>query len=205
MTLADVALLERHLEEHPGRFALLVCDPVGALMADRDTHRDSDVRGLLAPLASVAMRYDLAVLIVAHFNKAVGVRALHRVVGSIGFVAAVRMAHFVLLDPDNAKRVLVVPAKANLAPMGMAGLSYELESVDLGAGIVVPRILWHDVPEMRNANELMNAVKPEQAEQKLGAEAWLRERLAAGPVLVRVLQEEAKLKVDASWRLRSSE
>ena len=201
MTLADVDLLERYLEQHPGRFVLLTCDPIGALMADRDTHRDSDVRGLLAPLAALAMRHELAVLLVAHLNKSAGTQALHRIVGSIGFAAAVRMVYFLARDPDNDERLLLVPGKANLAPMGMAGLSYELESVDLGNGIVAPRICWHDVPEMRSANEVLSPAKPaaDGAEQS-DAEAWLRERLHDGPVLVRLLQEEARLKVSASWR-----
>ena len=74
---------------------------------------------------------------------------MHRIVGTIGFAAAVRMVYFLARDHDDDDRLLLVPGKANLAPMGMAGLSYELESVDLGAGIVAPRIRWHDVPEMR--------------------------------------------------------
>ena len=115
MTLADVELLERYLEKHPGRFALLTCDPIGALMADRDAHRDSDVRALLAPLASLAMRHDLAILLVAHLNKATNMAALHRIVGSIGFTAAARMVYFLARDHEDANRLLLVPGKANLA------------------------------------------------------------------------------------------
>jgi hypothetical protein len=201
MTLADVDLLERYLQQQPGRFVLLTCDPIGALMADRDTHRDSDVRSLLAPLAALAMRHELAVLLVAHLNKSAGVQALHRIVGSIGFAAAVRMVYFLARDHDNDARLLLVPGKANLAPMGMAGLSYELESVDLGGGIVAPRIRWHDVPEMRSANEVLSppANAANTAEQS-DTEAWLRDRLAAGPVLVRAVQADAETGIDASWR-----
>ena len=159
------------------------------------------MRSLLAPLALLAMRHDLAILLVAHLNKATNMAALHRIVGSIGFSAAARMVYFLARDQEQPNRLLLVPGKANLAPMGMAGLSYELESVDLGGGIVAPRINWHDVPEMRSANEVLSPRKPKAAEQdqtEIGS--WLRERLQGGPVLVRVLQEEARLKVEASWR-----
>lgn len=204
MTLADVELLEAYLVQKPGRFSLLICDPVGALMANRDTHRDSDVRSLLAPLATLAMRHDLAIVLVAHLNKATGMAALHRIVGSIGFTAAARMVYFLARDPDEPNRLLLVPGKANIAPAGMAGISYELESADLGNGVVAPRIKWHDVPEMRSANEVLAPAKPEKVDEaqqeQSEIEGWLCERLAGGPVLVRTLQEDAKLKIPASWR-----
>jgi hypothetical protein len=201
MTLADVDLLDRHLELHRRQFALLVCDPVGALMAGADSHKDSEVRGLLAPLAALAVKHELAVLLVAHLNKATGMTALNRVVGSIGFAAAVRMLYFLVRDPDDRERLLLVPGKANLAPATMAGLSYELESADLGKGIVAPRICWHDVPEMRSANEVLNPPKQDkETPTRLEAEVWLHDRLLPGPVLVRTLQEEAPLAVDGSWR-----
>lgn len=94
----------------------------------------------------------------------------------------------------------MVPGKASLAPMGMAGLSYELASADLGKGIVAPRIVWHDVPEMRNANELLNPVEQSQGrDDREEAEVWLRKQLAHGPMLVRDLREASDVSVSVSW------
>jgi hypothetical protein len=197
MTLADVAQLDAHLARAPSRYALLICDPIGALMARRDTHRDADVRALLAPLAMLAMKYGLAVLLIGHLNKGTNMAALHRVIGSIAFVAAARMVHFLTADPDDAKRLLLVPGKTNIAPMGMAGLSYTLESADRGDGIVAPRIRWHDVPEMRTATELL--APPVAKGEQSAVEDWLREELAAGPVPVKAIKASAETSVDASW------
>jgi len=199
MTLADVAQLDAHLEKHPGRYALLICDPIGALMSGRDTHRDADVRALLAPMALLAMKYNLAVLLIGHLNKGIGMAALHRVIGSIAFVAAARMMHFLTADPDDTTRLLLVPGKTNIAPMGLAGLSYTLESADLGSGIVAPRIRWHDVPEMRSANELLRPRPEHEGDAQLSAEEWLREQLAEGPIAVQAIRTNAETGIEASW------
>ena len=98
---------------------LLIVDPLSAsLGSDVDGHRDQDIRRALAPLVALAERADLAVLALAHLNKAQGGDALSRVLGSRGLTAAVRS---VLTfgrppdaDEDSRERVLAHPA-SNLA------------------------------------------------------------------------------------------
>jgi hypothetical protein len=147
------------------------------------------------------MRFELCVLLVAHLNKAAGLQALYRVIGSIGFTAAARTVYFLSRDPDHQEQLLLLPGKANLAPAKMAGISYELKSVDLGGGIVAPRVAWHDVPEMRSADEILNPPKRQgAAPERLDAGTWLREALAAGPRPVRELKELAGEELRCSWR-----
>ena len=101
-----MAVLDRFLAAHPGWFSLLVCDPVGAFLAGKDSHKDAEVRELLAPLKDVAERHGIAVLLIAHLNKAQGLDAIYRVVGSIAFTAAVRALHILAPDPDDEGRLL---------------------------------------------------------------------------------------------------
>jgi len=70
---------------------LLVIDPFSAsLTSDIDGHRDQHIRRALAPLTAVAEREDMAIILVAHWNKAQGGDPLSRVLGSRGLTAAVR-------------------------------------------------------------------------------------------------------------------
>jgi 5S rRNA maturation endonuclease (ribonuclease M5) len=85
----DVERIAQCAREHGAR--LLVIDPFSAsLGADVNSHRDQDIRRAIAPLAQLAEDADLAVLLVAHFNKAQGGDSLSRVLGSRGLTAAVR-------------------------------------------------------------------------------------------------------------------
>lgn len=100
---------------------LIVLDPISALLAASiDSHRDASVRGVLAPLAALAERQGLAVLVVAHLNKGNATELLERVGGSVAFGAAPRsvLAFAADREGDEADRVLV-HAKSNygmLAP-----------------------------------------------------------------------------------------
>ena len=191
VTLRDVELLDRFLARHPGRFRFLVADPVGAFLAGKDSHKDAEVRELLAPLKELAERHDLAVLLVAHLNKAQGMEAIYRVLGSVGFTAAVRSLYILAPDPDDRDRLLLLPEKQNVAPSRMLGLAYRLESVDLGGGIVAPRVRWIETAEMRSADEVLNPERPDrEAPERDEAEQWLRERLKDGPAGSAELRQE---------------
>jgi RecA-family ATPase len=199
VTLADVALLDTYLAKHPGRFALLIVDPVGAFLAGKDSHKDSEVRELLAPLKDVAERHGLAVVLVAHLNKAAGFDAIYRVVGSVAFTAVVRALYILAPDPEDEQRLLLLPEKASNAPANMAGLSYRLQSADLGNGIVAPRIVWETI-EMRSADQVLNPPRPDrEAPDRDQAEVWLREQLADGPVPVKELRQAAGDELACSW------
>jgi hypothetical protein len=106
LTLPDhVAQLEHALADLAGAGCpprLLVVDPIGAFLGgSTDSHNDASVRRALAPLAAMADRLDLAVLVVAHLNKAEGTRLLTRVNGSGAFVNAARSVLGFVRDPDD--------------------------------------------------------------------------------------------------------
>ena len=80
---------------------LLSIDPITAYLGDTDSHKNADVRALLAPLSDLAGRFGAAIVGVSYLSKAGGQKALLRVSGSLAFVAAARAAYLVASDEDQ--------------------------------------------------------------------------------------------------------
>src|SRR4029450_6264221 len=66
--------------------ALVVIDPISAYLGGVDSHKNADVRALLAPVSELAARQNVAIVGVSHLSKATGSKALMRVTGSLAFV-----------------------------------------------------------------------------------------------------------------------
>jgi hypothetical protein len=121
-TLARVGELERFLKEHP-EVKLVTVDPAGAYLGKGvDDHRDSELRALLGPLAQLAAKYGVTIILVKHFSKAPTAKAVQKVGGGVGYVNAVRAAFVVLPDKEDQDRALVLPCKFNVGrrPSGLA-------------------------------------------------------------------------------------
>ena len=77
-------------------------DPISSYFGKGiDSHKNVDVRHVLAPVGMLAERQRVVLLSVTHFSKGgsgQGVRALHKIIGSISFVAAPRFAFAVMED-----------------------------------------------------------------------------------------------------------
>jgi AAA domain/NrS-1 polymerase HBD domain len=101
----DLPLLEAEVERlrAGGRaIGLIVIDPIGAfLSAATDTHRDSSVRRALAPLAALADRLDLVVLVVMHLTKDESSRLINRISGAGAFANAARSVLVLARSPDD--------------------------------------------------------------------------------------------------------
>jgi len=111
-----------------GLYGLVIVDPLNAyLPGDLDAHRDVAVRSVLAPLAQLAERYDVAIMTIRHLTKGARDKAIYRGGGSIAYTAAARTVLLVGIDPedDRKQRRVVVPIKNNLAPLA-TGLAFEL-------------------------------------------------------------------------------
>jgi RecA-family ATPase len=179
----DIDKLERKISEI-GDVALVVIDPVSSYLGKTDSHKNSEVRGVLEPLAEMADRTRVAVLSITHFNKpgsANTVKALHRIIGSVAFSAAPRVAFAVIEDAENPGRYLVLHAKNNLAPAPQ-GLAYRLEQTIITNGIVASRIGWETEPVAMTANQAMAADAAGGEHQIDEAVKLLRDLLAEGPV-----------------------
>lgn len=155
---------------------LVVIDPVSAYLGDADSHKNADVRGLLAPLAELAERHRVAVVLVNHLSKSAGAKAIYRSMGSIGFAGAARAVWHVAKDPEHELRRLILPVKMNLAA-DPTGLAYSIED-----GVV----RWEADPVHMTADELLaketKAAAGFRESRKSEAAEWLGERLSDGPV-----------------------
>lgn len=155
---------------------LIVIDPVSAYCGDADSHKNAEVRALLAPLAELAERFRVAVLMVTHLAKGTGSKAIYRSMGSLAFAAAARAVWHVAKDPEDENRRLILPAKMNLAP-DPTGLAYCLDQ-----GVVC----WEADPVKMHADELLaieaNAKPDTDRTQRDEATGWLCDVLANGPM-----------------------
>jgi len=173
---ADLFLLEDLVKSKAA--ALVVVDPLMAFLAGQvDSHRDQDVRRVLASMAYMAARTGAAVLIVRHMRKGAG-SALDKGSGSIGIIGAARAGLLVAPDPEDEGRRILAMTKSNLAKMPEA-LAYRLVNDELyGAA----RVVW-DGASRHTANDLVRArVDEDEAPALTEAARVLKEILADGPL-----------------------
>jgi putative DNA primase/helicase len=161
--------------------ALLIIDPVSAYLGDVDSHRNAETRALLVPLAEMASRYHVAVVLITHLAKNASAEALLRITGSIAFAAMARGAWGVARDKDNPSRRLFLPLKNNIGN-DQTGLAFAVEEVTLQSGIKTCRVVWEAVPVTVSAAE---AFAPDfDGKERTAVEAckeFLTELLSEGP------------------------
>jgi hypothetical protein len=155
---------------------LVVIDPLMAfLSAGYCAINDQMVRQALTPLAAVAEETGAAVLLIRHLNKAGGgQKAIYRGSGSIGIVAASRIAFLAGRDPEEADLRVLACTKNNLAPYPPS-LSYRVAADDRGR----PVVRWQGSIDL-TADDLVSAPPQKQGEALERAVAFLQEVLAKG-------------------------
>jgi hypothetical protein len=189
ITLADVDAIETALARTPD-CRLLIIDPVGDFLGGQtDSHRDNEVRSVLAPIAALAEKYGPAVLVVAHRRKSAGSIADDLALGSRAFTGIARAVWHLTRDPENKSRRLMLPGKNNLAREG-DGLAFTIAGGP-------PHIVWERDPVSMSADDALAAetasrnTKPGPDADALDAATdWLRSTLASGPRLARELADE---------------
>jgi putative DNA primase/helicase len=153
---------------------LVVIDPISAYCGGTDSHKNSDVRGLLAPLAQMASQYRVAVVMVTHHSKGSGGKAVHLATGSVAFAATSRAVWNVMKDHDDHERRLILLSKINVCK----------ESTGMAYRLIDGRVCWEDSPVQMTADEhLALEETPKQRSAGSGAalkstQEWLSETLA---------------------------
>jgi len=149
---------------------LVIIDPLSAYLGGNiDSHRDSDVRSVLAPLVELAEKFDVAVVGVMHLNKNTTGKVVYRAMGSIAFTAAARTVWLVSTDPNDpdSRRRLLTPAKHNIL-IDPTGLAFELNN---------GRVEFENEPVNITADEALNTVESPERDR---AKQWLSELLPSG-------------------------
>jgi putative DNA primase/helicase len=184
----------RSAARHINDVKLIVIDPISAYLGGTASHRNSDVRSVLAPLAALASELGAAIVAVSHLNKGAGTDALMRVTGSLAFVAAARAAFLVVKDAHDPARRLFVTAKNNLGPDQAHGLAFRVVPVTLENGIQTSRLEWETEPVTMTASEALAAAAgdPEDRDAMSEAMDFLRELLSAGPMPAKDAEAGAK-------------
>jgi putative DNA primase/helicase len=145
--------------------ALIGMDPITAFLGRTDSHRDSEVRGLLAPLIAALQESNAALMTISHMSKGAMQSALYRPGGSIAFVAAARLAFAVAADHEDEDRRILAPLKTNLCEKPDC-LAFRIED-----GVLV----WEDGPVVGvDAEQLLGRPKARKEEDPTEAEQLLR-------------------------------
>jgi hypothetical protein len=187
ITLADIDVIEAALRQMLD-CKLIIVDPVGSYLGARaDTNRDNEVRAILAPLAALAARREVAVVVVCHSRKSGSQsHADDMILGSVGFTGIARSVLHVMADRQDAdqRRKFLLPGKSNLAAPSL-GRSFSIECEP-------PRILWGETVA-ESADEVAGASSRPgpKGEQTHEAIEWLRTALANGPRPSKELFDEA--------------
>jgi putative DNA primase/helicase len=191
----DLVALSKKLAE-VGDVALVIIDPITSYMGSKiDSHRTTDVRAVLEPLAAWAEEHHVAVIGITHPPKNAPAKAIHALVGSIAYVAAARMVFLTIEEPGTERR-LMLAVKNNLGPLA-PGLGYALAQTIISKGIVASHVIWDSAPVTMTANEALGA-SAEDGRAMTEAKDFLLEELADGPRPAKDLKKAAQA-VGLSW------
>jgi len=196
--LSNVDLIRDALARLP-ECKLVVVDPIGSYLGGQvDTHRDNEVRSVLAPLAALAAERGVAVVLVCHTRKALASFADDMALGSRAFVGLARSVLHLMADPDDEKRKLLLPGKCNLSAPP-PGLAFRIVG-DPG------RLEWEPDPlEGFRADDVVTPKESQKTKRgpepttRDAASEWLADLLKDGPMPAADIREQAKA-ADLSWR-----
>jgi hypothetical protein len=183
----DVAYLEAKILELKNA-KLIIIDPISAYLGvgtGVDSHKDKDVRGVLAPLAAMAEKHNVTIIGIVHLNKRSDVGAIYRVSGSMAFVAAARSVWLIerekAEEKDRSLRYFT-PLKTNLS-VDPKGLVFRIE-----CGVIT----FQDGMPPTADECLASKAIPQKERPREHAKQFLREMLKNGPVDSKQILEEAK-------------
>jgi putative DNA primase/helicase len=177
-------------------FRLLIVDPVVSAVAG-DSHKNAEVRRGLQPIVSFAQRFDVAAIGISHYSKGtIGKDPVERITGSVAFGALPRVVFGAAkdkIDPEGRRRVFV-RAKCNIGPDG-GGFAYELDGVDVAAGIRASAVRWLE-PLDGEARDILALAEPgDNAEEQSAldeAKEFLQAAIRFGGVSRKQLEQDAK-------------
>lgn len=188
----DIVALEAQIRERGAR--LIVLDPLISRLEDRlDTHKDSDVRRALEPLAGLAERTGATILGIIHVSKTDTTDPLTSVMGSRAFAATARAVLFAVRDGDAN---LLCFAKSNLGPQ-QRSRSYTVKAVvvandpDDGQPITTGAVAWTGESDRSAQDVLEDHAASRLRSTRDRAKVWLRDELDNGPAAAQELKARA--------------
>jgi putative DNA primase/helicase len=199
----DIEILAKAIAD-VGDVGLVTLDPITAYMGGKvDSHRATDVRSQLGPLAELAERTDVAFSAITHPAKNAGQRAIDHFIGSQAFIAAARIGHMCVDEMEEDEhghreptgRALFANPKNNPHEK-MPTIAYRITQAvggtdpQTGAPIVTSAISWEEVVDV-TADQATAAASTKGRDQQSGAVVFLMDILANGPVPVKTIEDRA--------------
>jgi hypothetical protein len=136
---------------------LVIIDPLIAILGNKSTYKDTEVRISLEPLQMLIEHFGAACLMIGHPTKGSGKNPLSRPDGWLPFLPIASSGLMVLKDPtDESKRVLA-HVKSSLSAQA-ASLSFSIASEE-NSGDDRPSICWHGACP-QTLQELLNPPVP---------------------------------------------
>ena len=195
----DLEQLEQMIRT-TGDVRLITIDPITAYMGGKvDSHRATDVRGQLGPLADLAERMDVALSAITHPPKHSSQRAIDHFIGSQAFIAAARIGHMAVEEIDEDEhgnrgptgRLLFTNPKNNVSRK-MATLAYRVAEKQIDGGIKAPFVTWEEIVDI-TADQAVAASTPMKKDQG-GAMTFLQDILTNGPARAKTIQERGGIR-----------
>jgi hypothetical protein len=193
---SDFAKLEK-LVKTTQHVVLVIIDPVTAYMGKIDSHKNAEVRGVLAPLGELARECNVAIASVTHFTKSTGgsTKAIDRIIGSIAFIAAPRIGFTVIEDPDDKDRRLLLHVKNNISRRPL-GLAFRMEQRVVGSdekgALTGSCVAWETAPIEKTADDVLGVNGNKEATAKTERIEFLEMLLAGAPKKVSEIETEAR-------------
>ena len=174
--------LEDAIKETNAR--LVILDPIQAYIgASVDMNRPNEIRDLMTHLKLVAEKCNCAIVLIGHLNKATGMKASYRGLGSVDIQAAARSVLLVGRVKDNPTIRVMAPTKSSLAPEGDP-IAFELNK-ETGFRFIGK----YDISVDDLLNGTISASKIEQAEK------LLMDELSGGKVIEqKILEKKAEIR-----------
>jgi hypothetical protein len=180
---------------------LIVFDPLlSRIDAKIDTHKDSDTRRALEPLAALARTANVTCLGLIHVSKSSSHDALTLLMASRAFTAVARSVLFILVDPDDDTRRVLGLAKNNLGRTDLPLRSFRIKGVLVtttaaGDEVWTGQLEWLGESE-RSLRDLVEQAAAERSDRGAVQDAteWLTDYLTeqGGCVARTVIVEAAK-------------
>jgi len=191
---------------------LVLIDPITAYMSSPtsgrfDSHKATDVRSVLGPLKDLSERHQVAISAITHPPKGTKASPLDSFIGSQAYIAAARLGHLCVPETEpglagaarNTGRVFYTQVKNNIG-LKAATLAYHLEIKDLGlvdrfGAPLRPasRVAWEGMVDLTSAEALAQARAVTKTRVNPTQE-FLRDILASGPVLQKIIVERGAAK-----------
>lgn len=182
----DLDALAQVCEEND--VAMLQLDPLMSLVGGKDSHKDSEIRQTLDPLAAFTRDTHVAALGLIHVNKSSTSDPLNSIMGSRAFSAVARSVLYAIKDPEieegQPDEFLLCHPKCNIGPKLPSEryriLGAHVEAAD-GTQVPTSKIAWDGedgrsaADLMRTANSGVTGAPPAVA----GAAEWMRAYLFA--------------------------